>query len=425
MPSPGSSYSSTWQSCQADETRVALFTLDGRLHLVHGFTDDPSALMEAAQQLASTPSPIMRKAREVSEEKALAAETGATKNPAMYRSLAGFLWSEYEGKIESRTEMTMQALDELAHNVAVFPGRKNLIWISGGIPFDPTDTAPQLQKTAALLAATDIAVYPVDVRGVAYLGADAAAPSSTVFAARGGDYSSTTGQGDELLGVRQTMMDMARLTGGQAYYNRNDLASEVDDIVSAGASYYILAYRPQKETWDGKFRKITVKPLKAGLKVQCRPGYYAVPDPFRSPDIDRTFALAMQPGVPPSTTLVIQARVLPPDAPDKATQVDFLVDMHDLTLLQSADHLQKPDVMFVAAAWDRTGKAQGSVSGTYQQVLDAGALKTLMRTGLHLQHQFQLSPGTYDLRVGVVDRLSGKIGTIDVPLTVESKVARN
>ncbi len=98
-----------------NETRVALFTLDGRLHLVHGFTDDPSALMEAAQQLASTPSPIMRTAREVSEEKALAAEPGATKNPAMYRSLAGFLWSEYEGKIESRTEMTMQALDELAH----------------------------------------------------------------------------------------------------------------------------------------------------------------------------------------------------------------------------------------------------------------------------------------------------------------------
>ena len=82
----------------------------------------------------------------------------------------------------------------------------------------------------------------------------------------------------------------------------------------------------------------TVKTSRADLKVQCRPGYYAVADPFGSPDIDRTFSLAMQPGVPPSTALIIQARVLPPDEPEKATSIDFLVDLHDLAFLQSADH---------------------------------------------------------------------------------------
>ena len=42
----------------------------------------------------------------------------------------------------------MEALNQLARSMAVFPGRKNLIWISGGIPFDPDDTTPQMQKTA-------------------------------------------------------------------------------------------------------------------------------------------------------------------------------------------------------------------------------------------------------------------------------------
>jgi hypothetical protein len=152
--------------------------------------------------------------------------------------------------------------------------------------------------------------------------------------------------------------------------------------------------------------------------VRTRPGYYAVVDPFGSPDVDRTFSLAMQPGVPPSTALVMQARVLPPDTPNKATQIDFLVDVHDLQFLTSADHRRQPNLMFVAAAWDEQGKAQGSVSGTYQQILQPSDVQVLLRTGLRLQHQLPLKPGNYQLRLGLVDRLSGKMGTIDVPLTV-------
>ncbi len=401
--------------------RVALYTLDGRLHLVHGFTDDPQELMEAARQLSSDPHPLGRKARDVSADITTAVQLGV--KPQMYRSLVNLLSSEYEGKAEARTELTMEALNELARSMAVFPGRKNLIWISGGIPFDPTTTTPQMQKTAALLAATQIAVYPIDVRGVVFLGADAAASGNEVYAPRGGDYSDSSGQADELSRVRETMMQMAALTGGKAHYNRNDLASQVDEIVDAGSSYYTLAYRPQNGNWDGKFRKIRVKTSQPNLKVQCRPGYYAVADPFRSPDIDRTFSLAMQPDVPASTALIIKARVLPPDAPDKPTLIDFLVDVHDLAYLQSADHRLQPDVMFVAAAWDMENKPQGSVSGTYRQTLASAGLQSLMRTGLRLQQELPLKPGTYQLRVGVVDRISGKIATIDVPLTVESKVA--
>jgi hypothetical protein len=82
--------------------------------------------------------------------------------------------------------------------------------------------------------------------------------------------------------------------------------------------------------WTGTFRKVTVKTLPPRLKLQYRPGYYAVADPFGPPDIDRAFPLTMQPDVPPSSALIIQARVLPPEAPAKAAIIDFLVGMHDL-----------------------------------------------------------------------------------------------
>jgi VWFA-related protein len=410
-------------STMPPQSKVALFTLDGNLHLVQGFTEDTAALIVAAKQLSSYPNPTMRKAREVSEDKAMAAEAGMASNPKVYAALVRFLWSEYDGKAEMRTRMTMDALNQLARSLAVVPGRKNLIWISGGIPFDPTTTDPQMQKTAGLLAATQIAVYPVDVRGLSWLGADGATRGSEI-GPRGGDYATLSGQAAELDAVHESMFEVARLTGGRAYYNNNDVAGQVNDIVASGSHYYTLAYRPQSSQWDGRFRKVTVKVGRPNAKVQCRPGYYAIADPFGTPDIDRSFSAAMQPTVPPSTSLIIKAQVLPPAEPEKAAQIDFLIDVHDLTLLE-ADKGDLADVMFVAAAWTNDGKPGGSVTANFRQAMDEGTLKSLMRTGLRLHQEMQLKPGSYQLRLGVVDRLSGKMGTIDVPLKVEAKVARN
>jgi hypothetical protein len=39
------------------------------------------------------------------------------------------------------------------------------------------------------------------------------------------------------------------------------------------------------------------------------------------------------------------------------------------------------------------------------------------------QPAMPLKPGTYQLRLGVMDRLSGRTGTLDVPLNLEARVA--
>ena len=404
-------------------SRIALFAFDGDLHLVQDFSSDSGALTAAAQQLSTSPHPILTTSREVSEAMALAAETGVANNPRMYAALSNFLWSEKGIKDESRTFVTMEALNQLARSMAGFAGRKNLIWISGGLPFDPTSTAPQMRKTSALLAATQIAVYPIDVRGTAYTGADAAARDSEVFNMPDA-YDNTSGQNDELQRVRETMIDIAQLTGGHAYFNRNDLAGAIGDSVKSGSNYYILAYRPQNNDWSGKFRKVTVKASASNVKVQARPGYYAVPDPFGSPNVDRTFSIAMQPSVPVSTSLIMKAQVLPQEDPDKPTGVDILVDMHDFALSETADHRQAPDVLFAVAAWQTSGKADSNVTATYRQALKPDEVALLMRTGLHVHQDIQLKPGSYQLRLGVVDRLTGRIGTLDVPVTIQSKVAQ-
>ena len=402
-------------------TRVALFTLDSELHLVHGLTEDPSQLIELARQLSTTPHPSFTKARDLSESVARLKESGSMINPTAFRSMVQFLWAEEEAKEESRTLSTMQALAELARSVAVIPGRKNLIWISGGIPFDPTTTAPQMRQLANLLTATQVAVYPIDVRGVAYLGADGAALSSEVFAPRGGSYDQMSGQSQELLSVHDSMMSIASMTGGKMYANRNDLQAVIGESIDSGSNYYNLVYRPRNNNWDGKFRKISVKTVQPNLKVQCRPGYYATPEPLRSPGVDESFKIAMQPNVPNSTTLIFKARVRPAANPEKKTQIDFLVDVHDFSLTEAADGRSEPDMLFVAAVRDDQGHGIKSDASTYRQRLSKSELQSLMRTGLQLHREIELIPGTYTVRLGVVDRHSGKIGTLDVPLKVGGK----
>ena len=80
---------------------------------------------------------------------------------------------------ESRVGITLSAFQQLAHYLSGYPGRKNLIWVSGSFPIvlfpdanllNPA-VAPQtymrdIQRTADLCTAAQIAIYPVSAEGL-------------------------------------------------------------------------------------------------------------------------------------------------------------------------------------------------------------------------------------------------------------------
>jgi VWFA-related protein len=405
--------------------KVALFTLGSQLRMVQGFTEDSDQLIAVAQQISTKPNPAYTNRRELSGTVAELKESGLGRNPRAFRSMVQFLSDNYEGKLESRSQDTLDALTQLARSLAVLPGRKNLIWISGGVPFDTASNAPRLQKAASLLAASRIAVYPVDARGVASLAADASTLSTEIYAPlQTESYETLSGQSDENISIVQTLKGMAELTGGRAYVNRNDLDAAITDGMRTGANYYSLAYRPANQNWNGKFRKLTVKAAPPKLKLLYRSGYYALLDPINpKTDPDRIVALAMQPDAPISTQLIIKAQVVPPQEAGQPTAIDLMVDPHDLVFNEGTDKQKAPVVEFVAVAYDGSGKQSDSFSLGFHPALAPAQMETLLRTGLLLHRELLLKPGSYQLRLGVMDRLSGRVGTLDVPLTIEAKVA--
>ena len=177
----------------------------------------------------------------------------------------------------------------------------------------------------------------------------------------------------------ETLNSMAELTGGRAYVNHNDLEAAIADGMRTGANYYSMSYHPANQNWNGKFRKITVKPTRSDVKVLYRSGYYAVPDPLSlKVDPDRMIGLAMQPDAPVSTQLILKAHVVPPQDPGQPTAIDISIDAHDLVFTEDAAKLKTPVAQFVAVAYDSNGKQSDSFSLGFHPALSQAQMEALL-----------------------------------------------
>jgi len=159
----------------------------------------------------------------------------------------------------------METLQQMAVYLSQVPGRKNLIWFTGGsnlyLNMDPdaagmnaaltaAANAPQRQNIYDLLEQERIAIYPIDARGL-------------------------TVAGGTTMAFQQTQMRQdAGATGGQAYVNTNGLALAAQHIVATDGNYYTLTYAPRDLKSDGKWHRVEVKLDREGYALSYRHGYF-------------------------------------------------------------------------------------------------------------------------------------------------------
>jgi VWFA-related protein len=352
-----------------------------------------------------------------------------------------------------RMNLTLSALDALAHAVAGYPGRKNLIWLSAEFPVvfgpgltpynavinmqtgtthtndqlrDLENDTPPLQQTAALLAAVRLAIYPIDVRGQVSLGTGIDISAQTAYLGtvdiQNEAASTSLRQTTALWDTHEAMTDIARETGGRAFYGTNDLNDAMSRSVQQGSSYYTLAYTPTNREWKGKYRKIEVKATTPGVELTYRRGYYALKERIMRADRAKVeMSTALQPSVPESTGLVLKVQVLPPDAEHKAVRIDYAVDPRDIAFNDSVDQRKQGSIGFAAVAWDKDFKLAGQVVETKDTNFPPEAYQQLLRSYLSFHQELELKPGTYTLRLGVLDLTSHRIGSVGVPITIPER----
>ena len=403
--------------------QFALFVMGNQLHMVQGFTWDRGSMYAAATHISNTSDPAYTDARMFQAQVGELKQTMLVKIPKAFNALVETLASEDDTRVQARAMYSLDGLSQVARTVAAIPGRKNLIWITGGFPFDPTrGDMERFTHISAQLAASQIAIYPIDARGVIMNMPDASTGDAEIFgsAAYGGWIATQT---EETRQTYETMFHLAEQTGGRAFINQNAFLPAITKIMDGTSDYYVLAYRPSNQHFDGKFRKIQVKSGRKNVKLLYRTGYYAVDDPLQLPrveDRERALQVAMQPGAPPSTTLIMKTRVIPPVESNTPAMLDYLVDVAALGFTEDKGAVKKKDldVVFAANAYDPNDKLITSRSWTVKMALTDADIEAMKKTGLQLHQDYALKAGRYRLRLGVLDRNSGKIATLDVPLEV-------
>jgi hypothetical protein len=242
-----------------------------------------------------------------------------------------------------------------------------------------------------------------------------------------------------------TMTKLATQTGGQAFFNTNDLSGAITAATEQGANYYALSYTPSNKNYNGSFRKLKVTLAGKKYHLAHRTGYYAI-DPFAplQPSKDLTSSLAraaMQQGSPPSRQIVFGARVVPigkpriveAAAPTKSVKkhkqavgplemqrygIDHAVAFSDLRFTPTAEGNYHGVVNFMVTAFDSEGKQIASQLSQSVADLKPEVMKDIMAGGVRIHQEIDVPVSGTAMRLGVEDVSNSHVGTMEIRLPV-------
>ncbi|PYV15214.1 MAG: hypothetical protein DMG21_15695 [Acidobacteria bacterium] len=355
------------------QDRVAIFLLGDHLMVLQNFTSDPKVLLavlkntkpRAPQELGASapPAPTPGSAKQVDLETALAQLGGATgagsgatgpnttgmgaaaaSNAQAQEEAVMIQFEQHQASffVMDREGRTVAALVAIANFLAQFPGRKNLVWVSSSFPvgvgFDTQrqagDTRDQVQFTSDIkrlgkaLNNADLAIYPVDPRGLVAGGAGATGVTTMqTHNSAGADLPDA----NHYYSTRGIMEELADDTGGKAYYNTNDLAGVIRRAVDDYQADYTLGFYPHIQ-WDGRYHDLKVKVNRPGVHLRYRKGYFASLVP--AADTDQGTVLLAQAVASPldSTGLGLTVAIVQQvEKPARRVKLHITTDAHGLT----------------------------------------------------------------------------------------------
>ena len=312
---------------------------------------------------------------------------------------------------------------EISELLAQYPGRKNILWFTGGssafLSPDPTSVLgyEDLRPVYDLLDSARIALYPIDARG---LEATLSRPS---------------------VPQHLTMEDEASATGGQAFFNTNGLAQAAEHIAETDASYYTLTYSPQDVKLDKKWHKVKVEVNGGNYQLSYRRGYFDDGSNLKTPEStgarkrllqngDVVPEIRMEPiifqvrATPADQTpakpqeVVIHSSPTPPGKGEHAYYLHYSVPL-DAFPMQTNGAKDQISLGMGVVAINQYGRlvtriAQQVTVGLAQEHLDSAP----PGTRVSLDQQINLPVGEDFLYLAVWNTKTGRVGTLQMPLAV-------
>jgi VWFA-related protein len=226
--------------------------------------------------------------------------------------------------------------------------------------------------------------------------------------------------GDE---VKSPLVPLATDTGGIYIKAGSNARRPLQQLHDNLTTYYEAAYTPNIKDYNGAFRPIAIHPLRKGLVVESRAGYFALPPdngsgirPWEVP----LLSLLAQPSLP--TDVPFETRVLRlgqlPDGNSAALAVQVPIaalQVHD----DNNTHISSVHLTLVS----QIKNEKGAVLERFSEDLPVHDAPDVLRNPEHqyltMERHFSAEPGTYTLETAVADRIGNKAGAARTQFTIE------
>jgi hypothetical protein len=328
------------------------------------------------------------------------------------------------------TVNTLELLTGLMRTAAQLPGRKLVFMISDGFYLSERTMASRekIHKVTEAAGRAGVVIYTLDARGL--MGEFRDAQNDRPMDSGGFTIGLT---GDHIPASQDGLNALAGDTGGRAFRNTNGpMAEWVGKMLDETANYYLLAWRPETdEQKRGKFNHIEASiPSRPDLTVRLRSSYFkSAPLPILS--VKKKTEKDPEKARADDMRLVIDASVVQTQIPTKlelrvnqmpgvGTHVAASININREALsFDLKDGKQAADLDIGGIFYDDKGKPVNSFVGRLRVFPVPDDAPPEKRKGVIYGFRVWLAPGLYQVRVGIRDVMSGRLGSamewIEIP----------
>ena len=308
---------------------------------------------------------------------------------------------------DSQTERTYQYLTDVVRKLAGMPGQRVLVYVSPGFLVLQGLYGSSWDWVEKAVRA-GVVVNTIDARGLYTPEGlpDIDAPPQAGPNRREGDPVDVDYQGLEgqyrmqaQFEQAQVLASMSASTGGTYFHNRNDLNVGLNQALAAPTVSYILGFRPEGSTADGKLHKLKVEVTGGKYLIQARNGYFArkkLEDPQEEAKEEVREALFSGEEI---DTLPIQLNTQFLNISPASSQLTVLTHL-DISGIRfrKMDGRNRNDVVMATGVFDSNGLL---VDGQMKEVtlkLQDSTVERLRQKGLTFKTVFKVKPGSYVVR---------------------------
>jgi VWFA-related protein len=316
------------------------------------------------------------------------------------------------------TDRRLQALRSIADKLTHIEEKKSLIYFSSGMDRTGIENQSQLRSATNAAVKANMAIYTMDIRGLQALVPGGEAQNASMRGTSPYSGKSVSSAFDSNATTQETLVTLAGDTGGKAFLDSNDFGRVFTGVQQDTSLYYLLGYHSSNAARDGRFRRITVRVNRPGVKIDFRRGYYAPADFQHSTREDKERQLDEELASELPTTdlpVYLSAAYFRISERKFYVPVSLIVPGSQIPFTHNNDQ-DRATLDVLGIVTDPEKRPVGQIRDTVKLALNTNQL--VQRKNVQYNSGFVLPPGQYHLKFVVRENQSGRLGSFETDFTV-------